>query len=169
MNVINTSSDDDNRRSQAQKGRIAGDEITTREKIATSMGLYAPSPRDVEGIPRAHVAKEGVQTRRMCKELEEMARIEADMSACDRPQTPCSQSQEFTDQTPSTPTTPASQIIKHDGPLEAPGAPRKTRLMRIHPEDWSFAHQVARRLDIFGEDTLQRRASATSETGSLSE
>ena len=100
----------------------------------------------------------------MCRKLEEIAKIEAAMTrVCDRPQTPSSQSRE---ETPSTPSTPASQIIRHDGPLEAPGAPRKTRLMRIHPEEWSFGHQVARRFDIFSEYTLHRQASKTSETES---
>lgn len=160
MNVTNTPSNDKSRRPRTQLDeQDGGDGLTTREKIATSMGLYAPSPRD-----DTDVGREGVHTRQMCRKLEEIAKIEAAMTrVCDRPQTPSSQSRE---ETPSTPSTPASQIIRHDGPLETPGAPRKTRLMRIHPEEWSFGHQVARRLDIFSEDTLHRQASKTSETES---
>lgn len=173
MDVTSDSSNDRHRRPGMHiDGQLSGEALTTRERIASSVGLYAPSPRDIEDTSQhVRAAKQGVYTRRMCRELEETVRMQQDVSTSvhDRAQTPGNQSQEGTDQTPSTPSTPASQIMRREGPAEVPGAPRKTRLMRIHPEDWNFASQVARRLDILSDDVLQRHASTTSETGSYTE
>lgn len=156
-----------------------GDDLTTREKIASAVGLFVPSPR-VIGNDRIESAegtsKEGVRTRRMCKELEGVERErsrERQAVSISRASTPPLRHSPTTavsgwiDRTPSTPSTPASQIMRHDAPLEAPGAPRKTRLMRIHPEEWAFASQVVRRLDIFDDDSngaLQRYPSSENDS-----
>lgn len=182
MNKHSSGSDSDNDRRMRSNTQlsspISGDGMTTREKIASSVGLFVPSPRllDDAAPSDAAVSKEGVRTRRMSKKLEEMERertLQRDVSTSSFDAGPLYRgptTAEGIDQTPSTPSTPPSQIMTHESPIEAPGAPRKTRLMRIDPEDWTFGMHIARRLDLFDEENnLQRRASATSDNDSFTD